>query len=217
MQAREVHSWAISLEAPAETREALFATLSADERSRSARFRQERDRRRFIVARGALRRLLGDYLALPSREIRFVYNEYGKPALSAELESPLRFNLSHAADLALVAIADGADVGVDVEHVSADSDYLAIARDVLSDAEGDYLRTMPSHLRGEAFLRSWTMQEAYVKARGDGLSMPLARFTGAWSLYHLQPAPGYVGALAIAGGGWRLCQSSWNMRAPSTA
>lgn len=216
MDAREVQSWSVSLDTPSDVCDALYATLSADERGRSARFRRERDRRRFIVARGALRELLGRRLDVPPRELHFEYNEYGKPALSPDFESRLKFNLSHAGDVALVALAVDADVGVDVERVSADSDYAAIARSVFSAEEGNYVRSLPSHLRAAAFLRSWTKQEAYVKARGDGLTMEFGGFSGTWSLYTLQPAPGYIGALAIAGRGWRLCEGRWETKTPST-
>lgn len=205
----EAHCWSFPLDVPPETSAALSAILSEDERSRSARFRFERDRRRFIVSHGALRELLGRYLGTHPEEIRFVTNPFGKPALDPELSSRLEFNLSHSADLALIAIA-GAEVGVDLEHIRAHPDYAAIAEDFFSAAEADSLNSLPSHLQAEAFFSCWTKQEAYVKARGEGLatttdpvSVP-ADLHGAYSLYTLHPAPGYVGALAIAGSRWRL-------------
>src|SRR5207249_8730777 len=101
----EVHSWCASLDVPPETSARLYATLTPDERSRSARFHFERDRQRFIIARGVLRHLLGRYLQTQPDRIRFVYNAFGKPDVSPEFGNRLKFNLSHSADLALIAIA----------------------------------------------------------------------------------------------------------------
>src|SRR5262245_52936668 len=101
----EVHSWCATLDVPAETFARLYATLSCDERNRSDRLRFERDRRRFIVAHGVLHELLGQYLRTEPGRVRFVYNAFGKPEPSPEFGSRLKFNLSHSADLALIAIA----------------------------------------------------------------------------------------------------------------
>lgn len=205
----EAHCWCVPLDVPPETTAALYATLTEEERSRSARFRFEPDRRRFIVAHGALRNLLGRYLGTHPEEIRFVTNAFGKPALDPEFGSQLQFNLSHSADLALIAIA-GADVGVDLEHIRAQPDYTAIAEYFFSAAEVDYLTRLPIHLQAQAFFSCWTKKEACVKARGEGLAMTTdsvltpVDLHGAWSLYTLHPAPGYVGALAIGGSGWRV-------------
>src|SRR5437867_6923470 len=128
----EVHSWCASLDVPPEICDHLYATLAPDEQARSARFKFERDRRRFVVARGVLRDLLGRYLQTEPSQIRFVYNAFGKPDLSPEFGSRLKFNLSHAAGLALIAIATGSDVGVDVEYIRAQPDYADIARRFLS-------------------------------------------------------------------------------------
>jgi 4'-phosphopantetheinyl transferase len=162
-----------------------------------------------------------------------VYNAFGKPALSPAFGSRLKFNLSHSADLALVAIAADADIGVDLEYVRAQPDYAEIARHFFSAAEVDCLNRLPRHLHAQAFLSCWTKKEAYVKACGEGLAMPLTsvavplttdrahtpadRYGGSphspparrWSLYTLQPAPGYIGALAVEGSGWRLTQWHW--------
>jgi 4'-phosphopantetheinyl transferase len=231
----EVHSWSVPLDVPPETSAGLYATLAGDERNRSARLRFERDQRRFIVAHGALRALLGRYLRTHPGQIRFVYNAFGKPELSPELGSRLKFNLSHSAGCALIAIAADADVGVDLEYIRAQLDHAEIARRFFSAAEADRLHRLPSHLQAQAFLSCWTKKEAYVKACGEGLAMPLTSFSvplatapahtpvdldGAsngtdtgrrWSLYTLQPAPGYIGALVIEGSGWRLSQWRWEM------
>src|SRR3989449_1506724 len=142
----EVHSWCASLDVRPETSARLYATLSPDERTRSARFQFERDQQRFIVARGVLRDLLGRYLQTQPRHIRFAYNAFGKPDLSPEFASRLKFNLSHSAGLALIAIATASNVGVDLEYIRAQSDYADIARRFFSAAEADYLIALPSHL-----------------------------------------------------------------------
>jgi 4'-phosphopantetheinyl transferase len=222
LASNEVHSWCVSLDLPSETCARLHATLTRDERNRSARFRFERDRQRFIVAHGVLRDLLGRYLGTDPGHVRFAYNAFGKPELSPEFGTGLKFNLSHSADLALIAIAAHADIGIDLEYIRALPDYREIARHFFSEAEVGRLDELPRHLHPQAFFSCWTKKEAYVKACGEGLAMPLTSFsvplgTGPaqiasarrWSLYTLQPAPGYIGALAIEGSGWRLTQRNW--------
>jgi 4'-phosphopantetheinyl transferase len=163
----EVRCWSVRLDvAP----EAFYATLSDDERSRAARFHFERDRRRFIVARGALRELLACHLDTRASDLRFVYNAFGKPALSPEFGGRLKFNLSHSADLALIALATDREVGVDVEYLRPDEP--------------------------RTFFEEWTRQEAYVKARGEGLSDGPVEFAEGWALHTFEPASGYIGALA---------------------
>jgi len=229
----EVHSWRASLEVPPAISARLYATLSSDERTRSARFRFERDRRRFIAAHGVLRDLLGRYLRTQPGRISYLYNAFGKPDLSPEFGGRLRFNLSHSGGLALIAIAADSNVGVDLEYIRAQSDYAEIARCFFSEAEVDELIALPEHLYAKAFASCWTKKEAYLKACGDGLAIPLNSFSvppaadaahspvdvcvsssdvvpaKRWSFYTLQPAPGYIGALAIEGSGWRLSQWQW--------
>ena len=236
LPSHEVHIWCANLDVPPETSARLYATLTFDERTRSARFRFERDRQRFIVAHGVLRELLGRYLQTQPGRIGYVYNAFGKPDLGPEFGGRLKFNLSHSAGLALIAIAADSNVGVDLEYIRAQSDYAEIARRFFSAAEVDQLIALPKHLYAEAFISCWTKKEAYLKACGDGLAIPLNSFsvpltTGPahspvdlcvasndivpakrWSFYTLQPAPGYIGALAIEGSRWRLSQWQWKMR-----
>ncbi|MBI3144072.1 MAG: 4'-phosphopantetheinyl transferase superfamily protein [Pseudogulbenkiania sp.] len=231
----EVHIWRASLDVSPETSARLYATLSADERSRSARFRFQRDRQRFVAAHGVLRELLGDYLETRPDRISYAYNAFGKPELGPAFDGRLKFNLSHSTGLALIAFATDADVGVDLEYLRAQSDYADIAWYFFSAAEADQLSALPAPLYADAFLACWTKKEAYLKACGDGLAVPLDGFSvplttdpehgpvdihvasnnivpaRRWSLYTLQPAPGYIGALAIEGGGWCLSQRQWDM------
>ncbi|PYT95632.1 MAG: 4-phosphopantetheinyl transferase [Acidobacteria bacterium] len=231
----EVHIWCASLDVPPETSARLHATLTPDERTRSARFHFERHRQRFIVARGMLRYLLGRYLQAQPSQVSLVYNEFGKPGLSPEFANRLKFNLSHSAGLALIVIAAAPNVGVDLEYIRAQSDYADIARHFFSATEVDYLTHTPSQLYAEAFFSCWTKKEAYLKACGEGLAIPLNSFSvpltadsahtpvdlyvpsedsvpaKRWSLYTLRPAWGYAGAVAIEGTGWRLRQWQWKM------
>jgi 4'-phosphopantetheinyl transferase len=193
----EVDCWCVVLDVPPETYASLYTTLAADERDRSARFRFERDRRRFVVARGSLRDVLGRYVGTPADQIRFVYNAFGKPELSSEIGgSRVRFNVSHSADIALIAVASDADVGVDIECVREDAGFAEIAQHFFSPDE--------AALRGQAFFRCWTKREAYVKACGEGLGDGPVRVDGRWSFFTVEPAPGYVGAVAVEGEGWRV-------------
>lgn len=191
-----VQCWCVRLDVAPDT---YYATLSDDERSRAARFRFERDRRRFVVARGVLRDLLGQYLGCDPGAIRFVRNAFGKPELHPDFGGRLKFNLAHSADLALIAIALDAWVGVDIECIEGreESDYADVARSFFSPTEVDALSRVPSHRYVEAFLSRWTMKEAYVKARGTGLTDAPVELDGGWSVFTLHPAPGYVGALAV--------------------
>jgi 4'-phosphopantetheinyl transferase len=230
----EVHTWCVSLDVPPETSSRLYATLAPDERSKASRFRFDRDRQRFVVARGVLRELLGRCLQIMPDRIGFVYNAVGKPDLSSEYGS-LKFNLSHSAGLVLIAIAAAANVGVDLEYIRGPSDYADIARYFFSATEAGYLSAVPSHLYAEAFFSCWTKKEACLKACGEGLAIPLDSFSvplatdpdaapvalclassdlapaRRWSLYTLRPAPGYAGALAVEGSGWRLRQWQWKI------
>jgi 4'-phosphopantetheinyl transferase len=231
----EVHCWCASLDVPAAEAARLYETLTPDERNRSARFRFERDRQHFIVARGVLRDLLAYYLQTQPGRIDFVYNAFGKPDLSPAFGNRLTFNLSHSGGLALIAIATASSVGVDLEYIRWQPDHADIARHFFSAAEVDSLIALPRHCRAEAFFSCWTKKEAYVKACGAGLAMPLNTFSvplttdaartpvdlrvdsgdvaraRRWSLYTIRPAPGYAGAMAIEGSGWRLSQGQWQM------
>lgn len=162
---------------------------------------------RFIAAHGGLRELLGRYLGAHPSQVRFVHNGFGKPSLSGRLGSRLTFNLSHSADLALIGIAADAEIGVDLEYIRDEPDFTEIAQWFFDAVEVEELNRLPSELRARAFLGSWTRKEAYAKARGEGLGATneIAQPLG-WSLYSLQPAPGYVGALVVEGSGWRVTQ-----------
>ena len=198
----EVHCWSVPLDASPDTLAVLFETLTDDERDRAARLRFERDRRRFIVARATLRELLGRYVGTPPDQVRFAYTAFGKPKLTPEFGGPhcVKFNLSHSADLALIAVAWDAEVGVDVEHIRP-SDYSDIARSSFAPSEIAQLRAAPRHLQARAFFSSWTRREAYAKARGEGLPDGPVEPRGQWTFFSLEPAPDYIATVAIEGNG----------------
>ncbi|MDT5062756.1 MAG: 4-phosphopantetheinyl transferase [Acidobacteriota bacterium] len=225
----EVHVWRASL--PRTTTkppqlQSLYTLLSPDEVSRAERFHFERDRASFIVARGMLRTILAVYLKLHPAQLQFRYNAYGKPALDGdEASSGLRFNLAHSHELALYAVTRNREIGIDVEYIRADFAGDEIAERFFSSTEIATLRKLSLEQRTEAFFNCWTRKEAYIKARGEGLSFPLDRFdvslipgeepltlnvhqasseTARWTLQSLMPEDGYVAAMAVEGDGWNL-------------
>jgi 4'-phosphopantetheinyl transferase len=212
----EVHVWSVDLDRLPEA--VLGEPLSADERERGRRFRFERDRRRFVTARGLLRRLLGRYLGLEPSRLRFGYGPRGKPFLAGEDE--LRFNVSHSGGLALLAFAWDRELGVDVEEERPVEEAEAIARRYFSSWEERELRLLTEVERQAAFFRCWTRKEAFIKATGDGLSRSLDAFDVTLApgeparllrvegepeaafrfwLEDVSPAPGFAGALAVEG------------------
>jgi 4'-phosphopantetheinyl transferase len=221
-----VHVWQARLDQFAGQQGQMLDLLSADERERAERFHFAKDRRHFIAARVLLRTLLGRYLSLPPQRLSFSYSPYGKPALAGEGESrALRFNVSHSYGLALYAVAREREVGVDVEYIRHDVVSDSIAEHFFSAREVATLRSLPAELQPRAFFNCWTRKEAFIKARGDGLSFPLDQFevsldpqepaalvsirsdrreASRWSLQALPVEEGYVAALAVKGHEWRL-------------
>lgn len=215
----EVHIWRASLEAPWSW--TLDEALSIEDHARADRFRFESDRRRFATARASLRLILSRYLNKKPKRIRLDAGVYGKPFLADEKSSlGLRFNMSHSNRLALIAIARDREVGVDLEFMRPDFATKDVAEHFFSKSETEVLASFPFELRTEAFFNCWTRKEAYIKARGEGLSCPLAAFdvslapdspatllntridgddASRWSLCELYPELGYAGALAVEG------------------
>jgi 4'-phosphopantetheinyl transferase len=231
LAADEVHVWRIALNRPIEDFEGLRNLLAPEEISRADRFRFEKDRRRFVIVRGLLRLILGRYLDHEPSQLRFDYSDYGKPALAAaQNASGLRFNLSHAHEMALVAVTRDRHVGIDLEHIRPIPEVEQLAERFFSPQENELVRALAGSEKLEAFYQTWTCKEAYIKARGEGLSFPLERFhvvsspdeatpvlqvegdpqeASRWSMRVLVPGPGYAAALAVEGKGWRLTQWGW--------
>lgn len=221
LERNAVHIWRASLDQPPARLEQLRQTLAEDELQRAARFVAAHDRARFIAGRGMLRAILGRYLDLRPEQLRFAYGAAGKPVLAqAAAGHSLHFNLAHSHGLALYAVTLSHAIGVDLERVRADVDVEQIAGVAFAPAELAELLALPAALRLPAFFTCWTRKEAYVKARGEGLSLPGDQFQislapGAppkllrtewdpqeasdWSLYDLDAGQGYAGALAVEG------------------
>ena len=216
----QIQVWQAALPRTEEQAEAFLPLLSADERARASHFRIFRARAAFVGARGTLRLLLGRYLEIPPQELRFCYNAQGKPFLE---EDALSFNLSHSQGLALYAFSHLGPVGIDLEHLRPEVASAQIARRFFAPQEVAALDLVEPERRTEAFFTCWTRKEAYLKARGEGLSLGLSIFAvsldepaallhsdqGAdecrrWQLCTLHPQPGYVGALCAAAGNWQL-------------
>ena len=178
-----VQVWCASLEQDEASVAAFFHTLSADEKARAQRFYFARDQRHFVVGRGVLRDILSRYLDMQPQELLFSYGPKDKPGLAPALVErsakalALRFNLSHSGGLALYAFTYGREVGIDIERLRPLEDAERIARRFFSAAEVQVFCALPARLRLEGFFNCWCRKEAYIKATGDGLSMPLDRFT----------------------------------------
>ena len=184
---------------------ALAARLSEAERSRAQRFRFERDRRRFIVARARLRELLAARLGAAPESIEFVYGSRGKPALGRRFAaSGWRFNLSRREELAVYALSRAGEVGIDVEAVHPVCDAETIVAGFFSEQERQAYLALAPQERALGFFRCWTRKEALVKALGEGLSLPLEALDTVraercgWRLRSFSPQPGFVAALATA-------------------
>ncbi|HEY2498705.1 MAG TPA: 4'-phosphopantetheinyl transferase superfamily protein [Candidatus Angelobacter sp.] len=236
---REVHVWRIKLTQPETIIQAYRELLRKDEIERADRFYFARDRNRFTVARGVLRRLLGAYLSLHPREINFVYGPQGKPDLvPAQGSSGLRFNLSHSGEVGLLAVSRNRELGVDVEQIRADFASGEIATRFFSPEECAKLKTLSANESVGAFFNCWTRKEAYIKARGQGLSIPLDSFEVAfapgekpallnvkngdehfsrWGFYALHPGSGYKAALAVEGEDHELRLWDWSPESASNA
>jgi 4'-phosphopantetheinyl transferase len=172
--AGEMHVWHAWLDQPAAVVQHLHGLLAEDERARAARFHFARDRDRYIVGRGVLRCLLASYTGHAPADLAFRYGEFDKPELAG---AGPQFNLSHSGAVALLAFTDGAEVGIDVELEGGEEfPRERIAERFFSPAEVAVLRSLPEEERRRAFLRCWTRKEAFIKARGDGLSLPLDSF-----------------------------------------
>jgi 4'-phosphopantetheinyl transferase len=216
----------MNLRAPPARVESFRQLLTQDERRRADLLRFPQDRDGFIVSRGKLRALIGNYLGTMPGTLRFIYTQYGKPSLvGTPGPDSLRFNVSHSRDLALFAFARGREVGVDVEYIRSDLECDQLATRFFSSREVEALQALPSEHRTEAFFNCWTRKEAFIKAVGEGLSCPLDSFDVSlgpysvaalldlrhaaaqrqtWSLRDLAPAPGYAAALAVEGNDWQL-------------
>ena len=208
---RTVHVWAVRLDDASVDLDGGRELLSPDERDRAARFHFERDRRRYLIAHIALHKILGRYLQIDPGTLYFELGSNGKPKLPAALAaSGVDFNLSHSHEMALLAVNRIGELGVDIEYVKPDFKFQEIAERFFTAKEVADLRGLPTDLQRQAFFKCWTSKEAFLKAKGTGLSGKLdevniehvnagqvridAEVPG-WHLAELTPGSGYEAAL----------------------
>ncbi len=179
----EVHVWIVEPERIEEPRllEAYLGLLSPEERGKQRRFHFERHRRQYLVSHALVRLTLSRYAPVRPEAWSFVTNEYGCPRVEGEALG-LRFNLSHTDGMAMVAVANNVDVGVDVEDTERPGETVALADRFFAPSEVAELRALEVVRQRERFFEYWTLKEAYIKARGMGLSIPLEQFA-----FELQP------------------------------
>ncbi len=216
-----IHVWCASLEYTPPQLAEFLSLLSADEKARANRFYFERDRSRFIIGRGLLRILLSRYLGAEPSQLEFVYGGHGKPALKSEtLDRVLEFNVSHSKDLALYIFSWNHKVGVDVEYVYPLPDLDNFAELFFSPRECAYIHSLSGEHKESVFFKLWTCKEAFLKANGSGLTIPInqveislgmegSAIVGTidgdieeaerWHLETFNPIPGYQASLAVEG------------------
>jgi 4'-phosphopantetheinyl transferase len=211
----------------------LSDCLHPDERDRASRFHARRDRDRFVAGRGLLRHILGRYVGRAPSRIHLDYTRTGKPFLPDDPD--VHFNLSHAADLALVAVSVYGPVGVDIERVPSSGVVDSTGGRVLSSPEREELGRLSGRSRCERFTWLWARKEAYIKADGRGLQLQLdlidvatspdrvlLREQGSsrwapcrrWVLRDIAVDPGYAAAVAAAGSDCTIVPFTWESRSP---
>jgi 4'-phosphopantetheinyl transferase len=228
----ELHVWRASLDSPSQLLHRFTGTLNANEKERAEKFLVPQAREHFITARGILRALLSMYLEIDPEKVELQHGPEGKPSLSYVHNSQICFSVSHSQGMGLFAFAQRHEVGVDIERIKANFRSMEIASHFFATDEVTALAKLPPELEAEAFYACWTRKEAYVKARGRGLSIPLKSFTvnftdseqllrdetGApWSCYRLEPTPGFAGAVVAEGENWSLKCWEWSAGMKSVA
>lgn len=225
-----IHVWQLSLAGSPAAVQAAATVLSAEERERAARFVFERDRVAYVLAHALLREVLGRYAGMAPDELEFRCSAAGKPELTgrAVLQARVRpmdisFNLSHSGGRTLLAVADGREIGVDIEKVRHDLSPLEIASRYFFRSEFAAIADAPPGRQHEAFFRYWTAKEAVLKGPGLGLGFPLesfeirfepglawatvasadeAQLAGDWFVRTIPQEPGWFAAVAARGSAW---------------
>jgi 4'-phosphopantetheinyl transferase len=217
LRPRQIDVWRIIF-ARFESRVGEFeGDLSAAEVARANRFVFAEDREKFIIGRSILRRLLAEYVGVSRRELKIEAGQFGKPLLSNPSNGGgIRFNLSHSAGLCLIAFRPDGEIGIDIERVRPEIGVVDLAQRYFAAEEVAALEELSQANQVLGFFRCWTRKEAYVKARGEGLQIPLDRFAVSlnpgnpvklkspdadlWQVQSIDPAEGYEGAIATESG-----------------
>ncbi|MFL5448489.1 MAG: 4'-phosphopantetheinyl transferase family protein [Gemmatimonadales bacterium] len=228
LPAGEVHLWHADLEVEGGRLAQLASYLDQNELARAARFHFERDQQRFMAGRGLLRQILASYLDLAPKAVRFGYTGNGKPYLLSHSE--LHFNVSHAAETLVVAVAGDRPLGVDVEVLPLDAADAGVANLVFCASERAGLEALDPMEYSRIFARLWTRKEAYIKADGRGMTLQLDHIdvgtlpegillyqpelnqwtpSPDWTLHTLSPSPSYVCSLAFEGAGCTVACAEW--------
>lgn len=179
----ETHVWLLDLIKLQLQKSELSMLLVANEQERVARFKFDRDRRQYTITRGMLRLLLGAYLQADPRAFQFTYNPWGKPSLPTELH----FNVAHSHNFAMIAFNLNCALGVDIEWIRPSISTQNLMQIVLTDTEIQVFSSMQPNQRSLAFFQAWTRKEAYVKALGQGLSIPLNNLEVGFDLKSVTP------------------------------
>lgn len=218
-RARPIYLWCTfyaDLENEALLRE-YRSLLSESERQQELRFHFARDRRRYLVTRALVRTVLSRYAAIAPGEWTFAVNDYGRPRIAnaGHAAGQISFNVSHTDSLIILAVAQGHEVGVDVENTRVRAACIDIADRFFAPAEVSALHALPKARQQHRFFEYWTLKESYIKARSMGLSIPLDHFSfdlldddigisidpgqgdrpERWRFWQMSFGPGYLGAL----------------------
>ena len=191
LQKHDVHMWYCF---PREIKDPdllarYFPLLNAEEAVQQKRFHFEKHRHQYLITRAMIRTLLSRYVGIAPQDLRFQKNDYGRPELVPEqLSVPLHFNLSHTDGLIVCGVVLHSEIGVDVEDITRGGDLVQIADRFFSPGEVADLHTVPADRQEDRFFDYWTMKEAYIKARGMGLSIPLEQFS-----YHINDTDTHIG------------------------
>jgi 4'-phosphopantetheinyl transferase len=223
-----VDVWCVSLLMDAFSLNSVRNFLAEDERMKADRLRFKRVREDYVAARGLLRLILATYLNVQPKELEFQYGQHGKPALADELShTGITFNMSHSHGMALYCVGLEQELGADIEKIREDMSFEKIAKRFFSSLEYEALQKLPDDQLKYGFFNCWTRKEAYIKAKGEGLSSLISRFAvslapgepaalldhqldagevNRWSIMDLDVGPGYTAALAVEGKGVTVTQ-----------
>jgi 4'-phosphopantetheinyl transferase len=212
LKEEEVHVFCWQLADVKKEHSEFYGFLSSDEMARAQRFKFDIHRQRFTINHMFLRVILSRYLDRKPEDLQFIYNTYGKPFLE---NSSIFFNLSHSEDCGVLAVSREKMLGIDIEYVKSREDFSELAKRFFAPQEVEQLEVSPAAEKLLAFYRLWTLKEAFIKALGQGLSLPLESFAidfkapkllftakeadlSPWSFSQLPEIQGYVGAMAVA-------------------
>jgi 4'-phosphopantetheinyl transferase len=221
----QVHVWLVRADNAALCMACFENLLATAERERAARFKFEKDRRLYTAAHVALRSILAGYLNVAPGDLEFEIGQRGKPRLAPTFsKDSLEFNLSHSSEVALIAVTRERGIGVDIEHIKEEFAFVEVAERYFTAREVAAIRALPEELQRRAFYQCWTSKEAFLKAKGVGLSGELDEveilldgegrvqvkntLPGRY-LSELNPCDGYLGAVALEGDESDLRRYQW--------